>query len=222
MVKVSICIPTYTRLAYLKELVASCLSQTYSHFEICISQDITPNGLISEINEYCKALEINNPDLIKYKAQNTNLGLAGNWNALVDMAQGEFIFIPGDDDLISSRFLEKMLSQANEDIDVIFCNQNFIDHKSNFLKDFTDEVNYHYKRDILNSGYIEKPIAVVLQNSVPMSAALIRRKWFSKFSFDNLINTPELEVFLKIAVSGGRFVFVDEQLASFRIHPAYS
>jgi glycosyltransferase involved in cell wall biosynthesis len=219
MVKLSICIPTYTRLAYLKELVDSCFNQTYNDFEICISQDVTPEGLNLEIREYCEALEINNPDLIKYKAQNKNLGLAGNWNALVDMAEGEFIFIPGDDDVISNSFLEKMLDQANEDIDVIFCNQNFIDHKSNVLKNFTDEQNYHYKRDILNSGYIEKPIAVVLQNSVPMSAALIRRDWFSKFSFDNLINTPELEVFLKIAVSGGRFVFVDEQLASFRIHP---
>jgi hypothetical protein len=54
---------------------------------------------------------------------------------------------------------------------------------------------------------------------LPMSSSLIRREWFSKFSFDNLINTPELEVFLKIAVSGGHFVYVNEQLASFRLHP---
>ncbi|MFE3871982.1 glycosyltransferase family 2 protein [Flavobacterium sp. ZS1P70] len=219
MVKVSICIPTYTRLAYLKELVDSCLNQTYNDFEICISQDATSTGIVSEIKDYCQDLENKHADIVKYKAQKTNLGLAGNWNALVEMAQGEFVFIPGDDDLIAEKFLEKLLVPENLNADVIFCNQNFIDPKSAVLKDLTIDLNNHYKRDLLNNGSIAQPIIAVLNGSVPMSSSLIRREWFLKFSFDNFINTPELEVFLKIAVSGGKFVFINEKLSSFRIHP---
>jgi glycosyltransferase involved in cell wall biosynthesis len=220
MIKVSICIPTYSRLEYLKELVNACLSQSYTDFEICISQDVTPNGIVPEIRTYCQDLEKRHPGIVKYKAQKINLGLAGNWNALLAIAEGEFIFIPGDDDLIDEKFLEKLLVPENLNADVIFCNQNFIDSESVVLQDFTIELNNHYKRDLLINGAIAEPITVVLNGSVPMSASLIRRKWFSKISFDNLINTPELEVFLKIAVSGGCFVYVKEQLASFRLHPA--
>jgi glycosyltransferase involved in cell wall biosynthesis len=219
MIKVSICIPTYSRLGYLKELVQSCLSQSYTNFEICISQDVTPNGLVDDIKSYCEELVKKNTGLVRYKAQQKNLGLAGNWNALLNMAEGEFIFIPGDDDLISKHFLERMLAHVYESSDVIFCNQNFIDPKSIVLQELTSKLNNQYKRDLLSTGFIEEPIGVVLDGSVPMSASLIRRKWFSKFSFDNLINTPELEVFLKIAVAGGRFVYLNEQLASFRVHP---
>jgi glycosyltransferase involved in cell wall biosynthesis len=219
MIKVSICIPTYSRLEYLKELVNACLSQSYTDFEICISQDVTPHGLVPEIKKYCENLKKKYPSIVKFKAQKTNLGLAGNWNALLAMANGEFVFIPGDDDLITKNFLEELLVPENFNADVIFCNQNFIDSKSAVLQDLTIELNNHYKRDLLNNGPIEEPIVVVLYGSVPMSSSLIRREWFSKFSFDNLINTPELEVFLKIAVAGGRFVYVNERLASFRIHP---
>lgn len=219
MVKVSICIPTYSRLNYLKELVNACLNQTYTNFEICISQDATPNGVVPEIMDYCQSLIKAYPSIIKYKAQKTNLGLAGNWNALLAMATGEFVYIPGDDDLIAEKFLEKLLVPENLTADVIFCNQNFIDPDSTILKDYTILVNSYYQRDLLSSSVIEEPVAVVLRNSVPMSSSLIKREWFLKFSFDNLINTPELEVFLKIALSGGQFVYVNEQLASFRIHP---
>jgi glycosyltransferase involved in cell wall biosynthesis len=219
MVKVSICIPTYSRLNYLKELVNACLNQSYTDFEICISQDVTPNGVVPEIKDYCQDIEKKYPSIVKYKAQKTNLGLAGNWNALLAMATGEFVCIPGDDDLIAENFLEKLLVPENLNADVVFCNQNFIDPNSTILKDYTIIVNSYYQRDILSSSIVDEPIAVVLRNSVPMSSSLIRREWFSKFSFDNLINTPELEVFLKIAISGGQFVFVNEQLASFRIHP---
>jgi GT2 family glycosyltransferase len=220
MIKVSICIPTYTRLAYLKELVDACFRSTYTNFEICISQDVTPNGLIEEIKEFCETLVINYPKIINYKAQNNRLGLAGNWNALVKMASGEYIFMPGDDDLISFDFLDRMLKYDDLEADLIFCNQNFIDDQSNLMHDFTIKQNIRYKRNLLKEGNVNNPIAVVLHNSVPMSASLIRRSWFDKFSFDNSINTPELEFFLKIAISGGRFFYLNESLASFRIHSA--
>jgi glycosyltransferase involved in cell wall biosynthesis len=220
MVKVSICIPSYSRLEYLKELVNACLSQTFFDFEICISQDFTPKGILPEIKNYCENLEKIHKGVVTYKAQNVNLGLAGNWNALVAMATGQYVFIPGDDDLIANDFLNKMLITDNLNADVIFCNQHFIDSNSHVLQEQTVSLNNQYKRDLIDNGIVKEPISVVLNNSVPMSAALIKREWFSKFSFDNLINTPELEFFLKIAIAGGDFVYVNDQLAFFRLHPA--
>ncbi|UFH45649.1 glycosyltransferase [Flavobacterium galactosidilyticum] len=218
MKKISICIPTYSRLNYLIELVNSCLNQSYSDFEICISQDCTPKGLVQEIKEYCEYLVSKYPYIVRYVAQDKNLGIAGNWNFLVEMANGEYIFMPGDDDLIAPDFLEKMLAPPNLSADVIFCDQIFIDSNGEKLVDITIELNYIYKRDILLSGIVKEPVKRVLQNSIPMSSAIIKRICFLTLSFDNRINTPELEVFLKIALGGGKFIFVNEQLAFYRMH----
>jgi glycosyltransferase involved in cell wall biosynthesis len=218
MIKVSICIPTYSRLNYLKELINSCLIQKYKNFEICISQDVTPDGLITEIQVYCEELVKNHPKIIRYKAQTENLGLAGNWNALVEMATSEYVFIPGDDDLITSDFLEKLVAHETQNADVIFCNQLFINEKSEVLYDLTKKLNNKYGRDNLNNGWLSEPIRNVLQHTIPMSASLIKRKWLTKISFDTRINSPELEVFLKIAINNGRFYYMNKQLASYRVH----
>ena len=215
---ISICIPTYSRLNYLQELIQCCLNQSYSDFEICISQDVTPNGLVQEIKSYCEGLVKQYPNIIKYQAQEKNIGLSGNWNALVTMAQGEYIFIPGDDDLISIDFLEKLLITTSKDADVLFSNQFFIDKNGDRLIDYTLELNNKYGRNNLKTGYLSEAIRNVLQSTIPMSAALIKREWFSKFMFDPKINAPELEVFLKIAINGGRFNYVNEQQAFYRVH----
>ncbi len=218
MKKVSICIPTYSRLSYLQELINSCLNQQFKDFEICISQDITPKGIVPEIQNYCNQLVKDYPEFVRYKAQKVNLGLAGNWNALVEMAEGEYIFIPGDDDLIAPDFLEKTLAKETDNADVVFCNQLFIDAKGVLLDKMTLELNSRYGRNELTSGWLNEPIRNVLHNSIPMSAAIIKRAWFKDIRFDNRLNSPELEVFLKIAVAGGRFYYLSEQLASYRVH----
>ena len=51
-----------------------------------------------------------------------------------------------------------------------------------------------------------------------MSAAVIRTEWLRKFSFDPNLNTPEFEVFLKIALAGGKLVYINEPLAYYRVH----
>lgn len=216
--KVSICIPTYNRLSYLQELINACLKQSYKSFEICISQNPTSKGINTEIQGYCIDLVNKYPQLISYKAQAQNLGLAGNWNALVEMAKGEYIFMPGDDDLMDTDFLEKMLTTESENADVIFCNQFFIDSKGNILKEKSTEQNSIYGRDKLKTGYLAEPIRNVLQGTIPISAAIIKRSCFKNIGFDTRLNSPELEVFLKIAINGGQFYYLNEQLASYRTH----
>jgi glycosyltransferase involved in cell wall biosynthesis len=218
MTKVSICIPAYSRLNYLATLVDSCLKQSYSDYEICISQDVTPNGLHQGVQEYCELLVLKYPNLIRYHAQEKNLGLAGNWNALIKMAQGEYCFIPGDDDLIVPDFIEKMVSRPGNNFDVVFCNQDFMNESGEYLNEKTEKLNWHYGRSKLQTGVLNEPIRNVLQSTIPISASLIKREWFNTIHFDERINTPELEVFLKIAIKGGIFFYINEKLALFRLH----
>ena len=77
---VTIAIPTYKRLNYLKEAVTSALNQTYENIEVLISQDPTKEGLNESIQCWCQSLASQNAK-VRYQSNITTLGLAGNWNA---------------------------------------------------------------------------------------------------------------------------------------------
>lgn len=216
---ISICIPTYSRLEYLKQAVQSCLEQSYADIEICVSQDPKKDGPDQQIMEWCQQQAANIP-FFKYNLNIQNLGLAGNWNECVQIASGKYIIIIGDDDILMPGFIHSLVEMLEKQrADVAFSNQYFIDEQGEILHAFTEEANAAYHRDALPHGPIADAVATVLNNSVPMSAALIRRDLLLKYSFDTTLNTPEFEVFLKIAVKGGNFVYHSGKLACYRVHP---
>jgi glycosyltransferase involved in cell wall biosynthesis len=215
---VSICIPTYSRLDYLKQCVASCLAQRDSDFEVCVSQDPRKDGPDANIMEWCLQMASEH-QRFRYRLNERNLGLAGNWNQCVEMARGEYLIILGDDDLLDDGFLAALTTDIRAyRTDVAFCNQYFIDENGSVLWEQTERSNRIYKRTYLAPGLLDAPAQVVLNNSVPMSAALISRALLLRYPFDAGLNTPEFEVFLKIAVHGGRFSYNNKQLASYRVH----
>lgn len=214
----TIAIPTYNRLNYLKEAVESVLGQSIHDFEILIGQDLTPNGLEPTIASWAKELS-KSDSRVQYFSNEHNLGLSGNWNKLVSFAQGEYIIIIGDDDKLASDFLQKAALQIkSNDADVVFTSQLFINSEGIVQKELTEKLNKEYHRSELTTGLLPDPISVVLKNSVPMSAAVIRTKWLRTFSFDPNLNTPEFEVFLKIVLKKGKFIYINEPLAYYRVH----
>ncbi|MBA3806557.1 MAG: hypothetical protein H0X14_12705 [Acidobacteria bacterium] len=51
-----------------------------------------------------------------------------------------------------------------------------------------------------------------------MSAALLRMDDVRRLRFKEDLNTPEIELFARVAQEGGRFVFTPEYLSEYRIH----
>src|SRR6202000_925436 len=76
--KVTIGIPTYSRLPYLKEAVASSIAQTHPNIEIFISQNPHSDRRVpEEIADYCSSLR---DSRIRYQLQARNLGQQPNHN----------------------------------------------------------------------------------------------------------------------------------------------
>lgn len=92
--KVSIVMPTYNRLAYLKEALASVMEQTWTDWELVISDDGSTDGT----REYLKSLT---DPRIKVFLQPSHLGQFGQFNFLVEHAQYPLIQILSDDDHFS-------------------------------------------------------------------------------------------------------------------------
>jgi glycosyltransferase involved in cell wall biosynthesis len=216
---ISLCIPTYSRLEYLKLAVASCLNQTYRDFEICVSQNPKPEGPDNTIIQWCEQMQESLPDKFRYNLNQENLGLAGNWNKIVEMARGDYLIIIGDDDLLGDNFLTEMSGVLKKrSLSVIFCNQFFINEFGEILEETTEKLNTHYGRNKISEGILSEPIRTVFNDSVPISAALIRRNLLLRYPFDCRSNAPEFAVFLRIAIENGIFYYVNKQLASYRLH----
>jgi glycosyltransferase involved in cell wall biosynthesis len=216
-VKVTIAIPTYKRLDYLREAVSSALAQNHHNIEVLISQDPTENGLDDSIRTWCQNLA--NQDLrVRYRFNAHNLGLAGNWNACVDAAEGEYIVIIGDDDRLLPNFVETLLSAADLNTNVVFSNHYLINSQSDRLEQESYQWTKKYQRDLISPGLLIQPERSVWQNSIPISASLIRTQDAQKLRFKEDLNTPEIEFFIRLAQLNSHFVFVPEYLAEYRVH----
>ncbi len=214
---VTVAIPTMKRLAYLREAVASALAQTYANVEVLIGQDPGQAGPDSAVREWCLAAAGTNPR-IRYQLNELNLGLAGNWNALARAARGSFLVFIGDDDRLAPAFVERLMNAPCGTCDVIFCNHHVIDAAGERIPDAGGAFAQRYSRAGLVQGLLVEPERLAWRWAIPTSAALVRTDSVRALAFREDLNTPEVEFFIRLARAGGRFCFVPDYLAEYRVH----
>jgi len=100
--KVTIAIPTFNRAAWIEGAVAGALAQSYSDFEVLVSDNASTDETASVLARF-------NDPRVRVVRQETNLGLVGNWNACLAEARGEYIALVPDDDRISPWFLDRCM-----------------------------------------------------------------------------------------------------------------
>ncbi len=98
---VTIAIMTYNQEKYVKDAIHGVLAQTYEPLEIVISDDCstdqTWNIIVSELELYKQKGGIHSK--IHANRNETNLGVAKNFESVISRAHGEFIICQGGDDV---------------------------------------------------------------------------------------------------------------------------
>lgn len=214
---VTICIPTFRRLEYLKEAVVSAQSQTLRDVEVLISDD----GDSAELKAWCESAA-RADSRVRYRRNEKNLGLGGNWNACVAAARGEWIVIQGDDDRLLPSFCETLLRLASPESTVLFSNHYVIDEGGTRSASESLEWTVRYHRNTLARGKVEDAARCVWQSSVSMTAALVRATAIKRLGIKADLNTPEIELFARLAAEGARFDHEPAYLAEFRSHSGSS
>ena len=105
---ISICIPAYKHVDFLKRLLDSIRIQTYTHYEVILSDD-SPDGSV-------KMLVENYTDLpIQYYQNTPSAGMPQNWNLAIEKASGNWIKIMHDDDWFTDEnSLKRFVRAAGE------------------------------------------------------------------------------------------------------------
>ena len=89
---ISICIPAYKRVTFLKRLLDSIESQTYRRFEVVITDDSPDN----DVSDICQSHAL--AASIRYFRNEKQLGTPENWNESIRRAAGVWIKLMHDDD----------------------------------------------------------------------------------------------------------------------------
>jgi abequosyltransferase len=110
MSKISICIPTYNREKYLKQLLDSIAKECDPNiFEICISDNGSTDGTKHLVEEFKKAFF----NVVYFKF-NSNQGADINYLNSVKIASSEFVWLMGSDDLIMKGCTEYILNDLDK------------------------------------------------------------------------------------------------------------
>lgn len=95
MPRLSICIPTYRQIDYLRETLRSVQAQSFDDYELIISDD-TPDDSVLRLVE-----SFNFGDRLRYHRNPKALGSPENWNEAVRQARGDYIKLLHHDDRLA-------------------------------------------------------------------------------------------------------------------------
>ena len=118
---VSIGLPVYNGARYLHETVDAILAQTFSDFELVIS-DNTSTDLTEQIcREYAK-----NDPRVQYYRKEVNLGATRNHNRVFELARGKYFKWSSHDDVLAPEFLSKCVTVLNQDASIVLCHSKIL------------------------------------------------------------------------------------------------
>jgi len=89
---ISICIPAFKRIDFLKRLLDSIESQSFRDFEVIVTDDSPSVEVANLCKEYEKKFTLH------YHNNSNSLGTPENWNEAIRRAKGEWVKLMHDDD----------------------------------------------------------------------------------------------------------------------------
>lgn len=136
----SIVVPAYrTPEEFLEQMMDSLLAQSYENWELCIANGSPEDDRMQKVlREYTKK-----DSRIRVKNLEENLGIAGNTNAALGMASGEFVGLLDHDDLLAPNALYEVADRivADEQTDVLYTDEDKV------TTDLKEHFQPHFKPD---------------------------------------------------------------------------
>lgn len=169
---VSVLIPTFNRLAYLRVAIDSALNQTFRDLEVIVQDNASPQ-------DPTPMVEALGDPRVRVFRNDRNIGQTANIIAASGNAAGKYIAMLGDDDLFQPDFLEKLVPPLERDPEIVvsFCSHDFIDHEGRLDVPRTRACNRRF-RDGLAEGVYQPFVylALVRRSICFMTGSVFRRE----------------------------------------------
>lgn len=179
--KYSFLLPAY-KSRFLEQSLRSILSQTYTDFNVIVSDDCSPEDIKSIVDKFSDSR-------VTYRRNEKNIGaghLVNHWNLLLGLTDAEYVIMASDDDVYGERYLEEIeklvreypnvcvfrtrMSYINENGEKLYSEPDFSSMKlsrSDYADSFAKEIifsgmsQHTFKRSVLvrKGGFVNFPAA---------------------------------------------------------------
>jgi abequosyltransferase len=115
--RLSICIATFRRAAYIGETLENILGQVGHHVEVVVVDGASPD----DTQDVVRRIQARYPQLIYYR-EDTNEGVDRDFDKAVGYARGDYCWLMSDDDLLAPGAIERVLSSLRQEPDLVIVN----------------------------------------------------------------------------------------------------
>ncbi|MBT7064833.1 MAG: glycosyltransferase [Verrucomicrobia bacterium] len=179
--RVSICLPNLNKADYLEECIQSLVDQTFTDWEMIISDNFSDDGSWKIIQSFA-----DDPRITAF--QSPRAGMYANWNVCIKRCQGDYVYIATSDDLSRPRLLEKMVAllEAHRNVDIAVCDFDLIDQQSHVMERSHNARGASFYGEYLRvphlrSRWVELLVHLLVDVSwTTITAAMFRRSLFEK------------------------------------------
>jgi glycosyltransferase involved in cell wall biosynthesis len=220
---VSVCVPVYNGAAYLRECLDSVLAQDYGAFEVLVVDDCSSDDSATIVAEFAardrRVRHVRNP---------RNLGLVGNWNRCVELANHDWIKFIFQDDVAEPGCLDTLMRYARVPAVLVTCRREFIFDESvpEALQDL-----YRDSQRRVRAFFEERDFATPMQcqrGAIEQfgynlygepTSVLLHKRFFEVFGpfRQGMIMSCDLEYWTRVAIHTGAY-YCGEPLVRFRVH----
>lgn len=206
--KVSIVIPTYKRVDYLKRLLDSICAQTFKGYEVIVVDDCSPNW-----DEYLKLFDDYSKRIseFRYFQNKVNSGAPTSRNVGIKNAKYELVALVDDDDEWLPQKLEKQLESFTDEVGLSYTWTDAVNGE-NIVHRYRSEIVGDVRKDLLKECFIPSP-SVLIRKSILVELG----------GFDpSLPSCQDWDMWTRISLSGHLFTVVKEVLTIYHKHDGES
>jgi len=192
MKRITLGVPVYNGEQYIRKALDSLLAQTYSDFEIIISDNASTDGTETICREYA-----DRDSRIRYIRQETNLGASSNFNFVFKAASCDYFKWASANDFVEPTLLEKSIKVLDDHPDVIlvYPKTRLIDSNGTVLADYQDNLDLRFDSAIDRFRHLILKIHLNnAQNGLFRAEALKRTGLEQDFRASDIVLMAELSL----------------------------
>ena len=200
---VTVFMAAYNGERYIRQALDSALAQTYPRLEVVVVNDGSTDSTPRILAEY--------GDRIRWYTQ-PNAGQAAARNLAISHARGEWLALLDQDDLWDPCKIERQVEAIRPGDALIYCDAREINACGQTVRPCLSHADRQTRTALLD---------LVIANRLTAPTVFIRKDAYDSaggFDLANRFGTEDYQLWLRLAARRYAFRFVNEVLASYRVH----